>query len=185
MRDRLGAAEHSFEKSRTRAVRTLEEVAEQANHTQETLRDLARGIFPPLLIDRGVRPAIESLVRKLPAPVTVTGVLDDRFDPRAEAAVYFCCIETLRRATRGGTGPLSVELARDDGWVRFSVRAPGAAPKPGEDLQLLIDRVEAVGGSLEVREADGMTELSGRVPVQVAAAQAPASRSGSNAALGI
>ncbi|MGH2727406.1 MAG: hypothetical protein ACRDKS_10605, partial [Actinomycetota bacterium] len=172
-------------RSRTRAIRTLERVADQANHTQETLRDLARGIFPPLLTDRGVQPAIESLARKLPAPVAVHGALAERFDPRAEAAVYFCCIETLRRASRGDAGPLSVELGRDDGWVRFAVRTSGAAPKDGDDLQLLIDRVEAVGGSLEVRETEGITELSGRVPVQVAAAQTPASRSGSKAALGM
>lgn len=183
--DQLAVAERAFPRSRAHAIRTLEQVADQANHTQETLRDLARGIFPPLLTDRGVQPAIESLVRKLPAPVTVTGSLAERFDSRAEAAVYFCCIETLRRASRGHAGPLTVDLGRDDGWVRFAVRTPGAAPGHGDELQLLIDRVEAVGGSIEVREEDGFAELSGRVPVQVAAAQAPASRSGSNAALGM
>ncbi|MGH2785407.1 MAG: sensor histidine kinase, partial [Actinomycetota bacterium] len=183
MSEQLTGAERTFARSRARAVTVLERVAEQANHTQETLRDLARGIFPPLLSDRGVMPAIESQVRKLPGSITVIGTIEDRFDPRAEAAVYFCCIEALRRAAHPDDGSrVTVELGRENGWVRFAVR--GHAPALTADLQLLIDRVEAVGGSLEVRGSDGEGELAGRVPVQVAAAQTPASRSGSNADLG-
>lgn len=181
MSEQLRTAERSFARSRARSIAVLERVAEQANHTQETLRDLARGIFPPLLTDRGVVPALESHVRKLPGTITVSGSLADRFDPRAEAAVYFCCIEALRRAT-GDRGAATVELGRENGWVRFAVR--GSGPALTADLQLMIDRVEAVGGSLEVRGSNGEGELAGRVPAQVAAAQTTASRSGSNADLG-
>ncbi|HJR18304.1 MAG TPA: hypothetical protein VJ922_01165 [Actinomycetota bacterium] len=183
MSEQLTAAERTFARSRARSVAVLERVAEQANHTQETLRDLARGIFPPLLSDRGVMPAIESQVRKLPGAITVTGSLEERFDPRAEAAVYFCCIEALRRATQPGDGArVTVDVGRENGWVRFAVRGHG--PALTADLQLLIDRVEAVGGSLEVRGSDGEGELAGLVPAQVAEAQTSASRSGSNADLG-
>jgi signal transduction histidine kinase len=184
MSEQLSKAERAFGRSRTKAVGLLEGVAAEANRTQEKLRELARGIFPPLLTDKGVQPALESQVRKMPSQVIVSGSLTDRFDPRAEAAVYFCCIEALRRAGATTTeGTMTIELGRDNGWVRFAVRGSGEIPG-GEDLQLLMDRVEAVGGSLEVSGTDARTEMTGRVPAQVAAAQTSASRSGSNADLG-
>jgi signal transduction histidine kinase/plastocyanin len=183
MSEQLTDAERAFGRSRARSVSMLERIAEQANHTQETLRDLARGIYPPLLSDRGVVPALESQVRKLPGAITMSGTIAERFDPRSEAAVYFCCVEALRRAAvPGDHAAVTIELGRENGWVRFAVR--GSGPALTTDLQLLIDRVEAVGGSLEVRGSNGEGELAGRVPAQVAAAQTPASRSGSNADLG-
>ena len=186
MGEALATAERTFAHSRKKAVTVLESVSDQANETQEALRTLARGIFPPLLSDRGVQSALEGQVRKLAASVTVVGRLDERFDPRAEAAVYFCCIEALRRASRAtaDAAPVTVELGRENGWIRFAVRASGDETLGAGDLQLLVDRVEAVGGRLEVREADGRTELSGRVPAQASVDQTSVSRSGSNADLG-
>ena len=183
MSEQLTDAERAFRRSRARSVSMLERIADQANHTQETLRDLARGIYPPLLSDRGVVPALESQVRKLPGEIILTGSIAQRFDPRSEAAVYFCCVEALRRAAARNDGSaVTIELGRENGWVRFAVR--GSGPALTTDLQLLIDRVEAVGGALEVRGSNGVGELAGRVPAQVAAAQTPASRSGSNADFG-
>lgn len=157
----LRAAETSVTRNRPAAIAELESVAEQANRTQEALRALARGIFPPLLSDKGVVAALQSHVRKLPSPVTLNASLDERFDARAEAAVYFCCVEALRPMTRGTSrSPAIVDLARENGWVRFSVRnTERLSVKPG-DLQLLVDRVEAVGGSLVIEES----EVAGRVP---------------------
>ena len=190
----LASAESDVTRNRRRAMTALERAAKQANDTQEALRGLARGIFPPLLTDKGVGAALQSHVRKLPTAVSLTGTLDERFDVRAEAAVYFCCVEALRPTSRSArsASPVSVELSRDDGWVRFAVRHPaGPAVAPG-DLQLLVDRVEAVGGSLVVRVTDAETEVAGQVPALTpdvdradqSPAQTPASLSGSNSDLG-
>jgi signal transduction histidine kinase len=179
-------------------VELLDGAAAEANRVQDVLRDLARGIFPPLLADRGVVSALESQARKTAAPVTVRASgLADRFDPHAEAAVYFCCIEALRAAARrtdGGVrragGPtVQIDLSNEDGWVSFEVRdrthglSDGALA--GADLQLMVDRIEAVGGRLEVHATPEGTTVSGRVPAQPpAAAHSAASLSGSKADFG-
>ena len=173
-----------------RALALIDEAAAEANEVQDALRDVARGIFPPLLADRGVVPALESAARKLAAPIGVhsTGI-EGRFDPHAEAATYFCCVEALRSADRrAGGSPVQVEIRGGDGWVAFEIRdrahGIGEAALAGTDLQVMVDRVEAVGGRLEVRSAPEGTTVSGRVPAQPAAAHSAASRSGSNADFG-
>lgn len=182
--EQLAAADRTVGRSRKKAAEILESVAGRANDTQEALRDLARGIFPTLLADKGVIPAIESLVRKSTAPAEVAiASMPERFDPRAEAAVYFCCVDVLRRLARRDDTRPSIDLASADGWVTFAIRdgAPGAEPLDVADLQVLVDRVEAVGGTLEVVAGNGSgAALLGRVPLQVPDAQMAASLSGSN-----
>jgi signal transduction histidine kinase len=169
----------------------LDRAAAEANRVQDVLRELARGVFPPLLADRGLVSALESQARKSSAVVVVhaTG-LDERFDTHAEAAVYFCCVEAIRSAARRVHGAtVDVTLAASDGWVTFDVRDPAHGlseeAMPGADLQTLVDRIESVGGNLELfATADG-TRISGRVPAQpLAAVHSAASLSGSNADFG-
>jgi signal transduction histidine kinase/plastocyanin len=183
-------------RSPKRAEEHLEAVAALANQTQETLRDLARGIFPPLLADRGLLAALEGQIRKLGVDAEITGrsaLRSVRFDARAEAAVYFCCVEAIRNASRYAAGsPVTVRLSFDDGWVSFEVgdEGPGFDPAglPSDSsIQAMSDRVAALGGMFEVRSAPGRaTVVAGRVPAQpeVAAAQSSANLSGSNEDLG-
>ncbi len=171
-----------------RTVGLLNEAAVEANEVQDTLRELARGIFPPLLSDKGVASALESVARRVDAPVTVraTGTRE-RFDAHAEAAVYFCCFEAIRSAARrAGRSRIEVDLAIEDDWVTFAVRdrvhGLTTAALTGGDLQAIVDRIEAVGGWMELRSAPEGTTLSGRVPAQpFAVAQTASSLSGSNA----
>jgi signal transduction histidine kinase len=192
--DALKIAEKNVARDAVRATDELERIAEQANHTQEALRALARGIFPPLLSDKGVGAALQSHLRKLEATVTMSGTLDERFDARAEAAVYFCCIEALRPMSRAtaGASAATVELGRENGWVRFAVRNAAGLTATSAEVQLLVDRIEAVGGTLVVRTSDGETEVAGRVPATTSATdpadqiadQTLVSLSGSKADLG-
>ncbi|MFY9586858.1 MAG: hypothetical protein WAT66_05310, partial [Actinomycetota bacterium] len=136
----------------------------------------------------GVTSALESLARRVDAPVAGrTAGTRERFDPHAEAAVYFCCIEAIRSAARrAGRSRIDVNLTIDDEWVTFEVRdrvhGLTTAALTGADLQAIVDRVEAVGGWMEVRSAPEGTTVSGRVPAQpFAAAQTASSLSGSNA----
>jgi signal transduction histidine kinase len=157
----------------TGATALLDQVAADADATLEGLRDLARGLFPPLLTDQGLVPAIEAQIRKssVNAMVVADGVAGQRFDPRAEAAAYFVCVEALRYADELVQGVhVTVRLWVDTEWLRFAVAGPGQPRTPeaiaaGRRYQPLVDRVEALGGSVEVKWLeDGRTELSGKVP---------------------
>jgi signal transduction histidine kinase len=164
--DSLDQAAAALPGGRARAVELLESVALQAVAAQDRLRDIARGVFPPLLADKGLVPAIEGQVRKLAIPATLDGraaLAGVRFDSEAETAVYFCCAQAMRSAARAG-GEVRVELAFDGTAIRFSVAHHGPPP---DDLAALADRVEALGGSLEVRAATGRgTTISAVVPAR-------------------
>ena len=73
----------------------LHDILDETQETLENLRDLARGIFPPLLADRGLAAALESQARKVPLPVTLETAGLGRYPSELEAAVYFCVLEAL------------------------------------------------------------------------------------------
>jgi signal transduction histidine kinase len=144
------------------AAARLEALTGETQQTLDTLRELARGIFPPLLADRGIGPALEAQTRKAAIPASIqvdSSMAGARFDPGVEAAVYFCCVEALR----GVTAPATVHLSAQDGALTFAVE--GAAALDGR-LQGLRDRVEALGGGLE---AHGPDRLHGWIPTRALA----------------
>src|SRR6266542_1946952 len=144
----------------------LEEVSLQANEALGTLRDLARGIFPTALADRGLAAALEAHVAKVsPRPTFETDAVlgTRRFTPELEAGVYFCILEALQNCSMyAPDAPARVELASDDGWLVFSVTdqgpgfdqattVPGRLPMRGSDV---VDR-EGASQSLERASAVG------------------------------
>jgi signal transduction histidine kinase len=153
----------------------LEMIGVEANETLAELRDLARGIFPPLLADRGLIPALEAQVQKLGSAARMRfdpSVQEARFPAEAEAAAYFCCVEALvNTAKHAGSAPVSLSVGQRDGWLEFVVEDAGpgfdpGGPSMGAGLQKMRDRLEALGGSLEVRSAPGEgARIVGRVPV--------------------
>ncbi|MEO6797127.1 MAG: hypothetical protein ABI401_13240 [Candidatus Dormibacter sp.] len=141
------------------ATQRLEELVTETQQTLDGLRELARGIFPPLLADKGIVSALEAHSRKtaVSAAIEVTADLAGRrFDPGVEAAVYFCCIEALRGVSAAPT----IRLSAGNGVLAFSIDGTGAL---NGRLQALRDRLEAVGGHLE-EPVPGC--LEGRVPLQ-------------------
>ena len=145
----LADAEHLLVQDPTRASEALNGLTTQTQGTLDQLRDLARGIFPPLLADRGLVPALEAHVRKGKVHVSIDALASlaaTRYDPGVEAAVYFACVEALRRATTSTV----IRLVDDGGELRFSV--DGLANAIHDDLQASQDRIAAVGGTLEIRE---------------------------------
>src|SRR6266496_3623589 len=154
-----------------KAMAMAREVGVEAGDALENLRDLARGIYPPLLADKGLAAALEAQSRKSTVPVDVIAEGVGRFPQEIEAAVYFSCLEALQnvakyaRAARAvvhvasASGELTFEVA-DDG-VGFDASSTGY----GTGLQGMTDRIEALGGTLEVRSVPGEgTEITGRVP---------------------
>ena len=156
------------------AVETVDEVAGRANATLEGLRDLARGIFPPLLADQGIVPALEAHIRKVGANATLdaaSAVRGARFDADVEACAYFVCLQALQNVLRhGANAPTFVRLWSEDGRLVFEVadRGPGfdaATTGDGMGLQIMHDRVDALEGTLEVSSVPGSgTTVTGSIP---------------------
>jgi signal transduction histidine kinase len=151
--------------------RLMGEVQAEAQEALENLRDLARGIYPPLLADQGLAAALESQARKSAVPVQVEPNGIGRYPQEAEAAAYFCVLEALQNVSKyADASRVSVRLRAENGHLVFIVEDDGRGFDPantaqGSGLQNMSDRVEALGGTLEVRSAPGEgTTVIGRLP---------------------
>jgi signal transduction histidine kinase len=150
----------------------LRQVQQGIQDTLEDLRDLARGIYPPLLADKGLASAIEAQSRKVPMHVSVETDGIGRYPQEVEATVYFCVLEALQNASKyAKAAEVSVRLWRDDEDLLFAVTDDGRGFDPrttplGTGMRNMSDRLAAVGGSLEVQsQAEGGTIVSGRIPI--------------------
>jgi signal transduction histidine kinase len=150
----------------------LDRLQSAAATALEDLRDLARGIYPPLLADQGLAAALESQARRAALPVTVHADGVGRYPQDVEAAVYFCSLEALNNVAKyARASAAEVRLAQEDGHLAFSVRDDGAGFDPavtgyGTGLHGMADRLDAIGGDLEIDSAPGRgTVVRGRVPV--------------------
>ncbi|MBI4261535.1 MAG: GAF domain-containing sensor histidine kinase [Actinobacteria bacterium] len=161
-----------------RAAEMLAAVQDEMQDALQNLRDLARGIYPPLLADQGLGAALRAQAGKSAVPVEVAeegGVR--RFAQEGEAAVYFCVLEALQNVAKyAGASRAVVRLRWGDADLRVEVEADGAGVDVatvgrGAGLQNMSDRLAALGGELEVRSAPGAgTTVAGRLPAPAAAA---------------
>ena len=142
-----------------------------ATDALEQLRDLARGIYPPLLADRGLVAALEAQARKASVPTEVRSDGIGRYPQDTEAAVYFCVLEALNNVAKySGASAATVSLSQTDGELSFEVIDDGAGFDPAETsygtgLQGMADRLDAIGGTLRVASRLGEgTTVEGRVP---------------------
>jgi signal transduction histidine kinase len=152
----------------------LAELRQDAAGAAEDLRDLARGIYPPLLASQGLAAALEAQARKAPVPTTVSADGVGRYPQEMEAAVYFCVLEALQNVAKyAGATRAEVKLTASGHDLRFEVTDDGAGFDSdsrgyGTGLQGMADRLHAQGGSLDVRSATGAgTTITGRLPVPV------------------
>jgi signal transduction histidine kinase len=136
------------------------------------LRDLAHGIYPPLLADQGLAAALRSRAGKVPLPVVVEADQVGRFPRETESAVYFCTLEALQNVSKyAGAAAATVRLAYSDGSLEFTVTDDGAgfdaATVPrGSGLQGMADRLASLGGTLHLGSRPGHgTIVTGRIPV--------------------
>jgi signal transduction histidine kinase len=155
-----------------KADEMLSQLKVEAADALENLRDLARGIYPPLLADRGLVAALQSQARKSPVPVGVVADGIGRFSQDTEAAVYFCTLEALQNVAKyANAGSATVRLAESAGSLTFTVRDDGVGFDPGArgygtGMQGMADRLAALGGELHVTSAPGDgTVVEGRVPI--------------------
>jgi signal transduction histidine kinase len=163
-------------KDTAKAEAMLEQMESETHTALEDLRDLARGIYPPLLADKGLPAALEAQGRKSGLPVTVSPDGVGRYPQEVEAAIYFSVLEALQNVAKyASASSVDVALYAVEGSVRFEVRDDGRGFDPGgtgygTGLQGIADRLSALGGSVQVRSGPGSgTTISGEVPALPAA----------------
>jgi signal transduction histidine kinase len=168
---KLRLAQTTVSKDQAKAESMLADLQTEANDALENLRDLARGIYPPLLADKGLPEALAAQARKGPVPVAVESDEVGRYPPEIESAIYFCCLEALQNVAKyANASRAEIRLAQTNGHIRFEVIDDGsgfdtASHRTGSGLQGMADRLEAIGGTLDVRSEPGRgTTVSGMVP---------------------
>jgi signal transduction histidine kinase len=154
---------------RERAI--IDQLKAEAQDALENLRDLARGIYPPLLADQGLAAALEAQARRSAVPVAVAVDRVGRYRQEAEAAVYFCCLEALQNVAKYAEATSArIHLSSSNGRLFFEVSDDGRGFDPantgkGTGLQGMADRLEALGGVFEVHSQPGVgTTVTGSVP---------------------
>ena len=169
LRMKIGQAERAAD-AHPELAALLAELREHTAATLEGIRRLSRGLYPPLLQSHGLVPALVAHARRLPLPVEVRGD-DSRFPADVETAVYFCCVEALQNVLKhSGAGRAWIGVHDSGGELRFEVGddgngLPAGTPCHGSGLQNMTDRLEALGGRLELRSGAGGTCVCGTVPL--------------------
>jgi PAS domain S-box-containing protein len=152
-------ARSRVEKEPDAAGPLLEEIGQELYEASAELRELARGIHPAVLTERGLAPAIAALADRAPVEVEVVEVPEDRFPAAAEATAYFTVAEALTNVAKYADAThATVRLARENGELQIEVRDDGkggAHATPGSGLSGLADRVGALDGVLEVESPPG------------------------------
>jgi signal transduction histidine kinase len=158
---KLGLAEMLIGRDPDKARLTFDQLKSDADEALETLRDLARGIYPPLLADKGLQVALESQARKATVPVTVDADGIGRYSQEVEAVVYFCVLEALQNVQKYAHASRAVVRVHEvNGRVTFEVADDGGgfdvvAAKRGAGLTNMADRLDALAGALHVNSSIG------------------------------
>jgi PAS domain S-box-containing protein len=166
---RLRLAGAAMNEDRDGARRSLDEVGEELNLALGELRELARGLHPAILTDRGLTPALQSLAGRAPIPVEITGVPEKPLPEAVEVAAYYVVAEALTNVAKyahASEAQVRVELEEDRAIVEVADDGLGGAdPRGGSGLRGLADRVEALGGRLDVHSPKGSgTTLHAEIP---------------------
>jgi signal transduction histidine kinase len=169
---KLGLLRAVAARDTARAEALVEELSGDADEAIETLRDLARGIYPPLLADKGLGPALEAQARKATLPVAIDAEGVERYPQAVEAAVYFCVLEALQNVQKyAGATVAEVKLRANGTSLSWEVRDDGAGFDPkaqdkGSGLQNMEDRLDALGGTLVIESSRGRgTAVQGALPL--------------------
>ena len=169
----LGLARTVIERNPAKAAPAIARLRTVVAGALENLHDLALGIHPPLLRERGLAEALAAQAANPSVTVTVEAAGIGRYAPEAEAAVYFTCLEALQNASKHAPGSrVLLRLVEGGGDLSFSVADDGDGFDPdrcssGSGLANMVDRLAALGGSVDVVTALGLgTTVVGRVPVR-------------------
>jgi signal transduction histidine kinase len=171
LRIKLELAEEMLLQDPRRGRELLREIGDETLEALEDVSSLAHGVYPALLMQRGLGAALREAALRSPIPVRVDVSGIGRYPPEVESAVYFSCMEAMQNAVKHGAGATLIGIAlSDDGRLRFEVSDNGAgfdvaATPLGTGLANMRDRLAAVGGGLTYRSQVGNgTRVVGVVP---------------------
>jgi PAS domain S-box-containing protein len=168
----LRLVESKLEEDSNGAAGLLASARDELAHALEELRELARGIHPAVLTDRGLGPALEALAARAPLPVDIE-TPHERLAPAFEAAAYYVVAESLTNVAKyGRASSARVAVTTTNGTLRVTVAddgVGGADPEQGSGLRGLADRVEALEGHLVVESPPGVgTTIHAEIPLHPA-----------------
>ena len=170
---RLSLAERLIGQEPEKLKRALTQLKDDTDGAIQALRELARGIYPPLLAEGGLYVALQAQALKSSVPVTIEADDLKRYAPETESAVNFCCLEALQNIAKSAeASAATIKLGTNNGKLAFAIEDNGKGFDPtrarrGAGLQNMIDRLEALGGKLSIDSAPGQgTWGRGEVPVQ-------------------
>jgi signal transduction histidine kinase len=168
---KLRLAEMMAERDPARTIRLLHDLQAEVGGAVEDLRELARGIYPPVLADRGLPDALAAQTRRSTVPVDIDADGIGRYQQETEAAVYFCCLEALQNVAKyAGPSRVQIRLSETLDQLTFQVVDDGvgfdaASTSYGSGLRNMADRVAALGGTVDVESHPGRgTTVTGRIP---------------------
>jgi len=171
LRVRVGLIEKFADKEPAKVKPLLAELKADIDEAVTALRELAHGIYPPLLAELGLTAALEAQARKAALPVAVRTSGVERYPVEVEGAVYFCCLEALQNVQKYAAARNAVvTITGSDSEITFSVSDDGvgfdtANPRHGSGLDNMADRVAAIGGQLQVSSSPGCgTTIMGSLP---------------------
>lgn len=169
---RLGLAESMVGQDAERERLFVGQLKAEVHEAMQALRDLAHGIYPPLLADQGLAAAVLTQAGRAPVPVHVDADGVGRYPKEIEAAIYFCCVQALQNAAKHAVASaVRVYLASSGTELSFAVDDDGRGfdretTPLGSGLQNMSDRLAALGGSLEIATRPGSgTRVAGRIPI--------------------
>jgi signal transduction histidine kinase len=165
----LGLAESKLGSEPENARRIIEEAREALGAALQELREFSQGIHPAILTERGLGPALRELVFLAPMSIELDVPSDDRLPEPVEAAAYYIVAEALANVAKyASADSVTVTVERQNGLARVEIAddgVGGADPAKGSGLRGLSDRVEALGGTLDVESAPGHgTRLTAEIP---------------------
>ena len=170
LRIELELAEDVVRADPERGVERLRQFEHDVEETLDELRDLAHGVYPPVLADRGLEAALRSVSQRSTVRVDLLTHDVGRYSTEIEGAVYFCIREALQNAQKHAAGARRIVVTLDAGTraeLRFSVRDDGAgaaAIVAGTGITNMQDRLAAIGGEVDVTSKPGVgTVVRGRV----------------------
>ncbi len=174
---KLRLARATIAKDTAKARETLGALRSEIGEALDTLTTLAQGIFPPLLEEQGLAPALAARYTGSDLPVHLSVDGPTRYPLELEGAVYFCVLEALQNAAKyAGASRIDVFLKEGEGALHFEVRDDGVGFDPGErgtgtGLAGMRDRLAVFGGDASIASVPGRgTTVSGWLPIRERAA---------------
>ena len=170
---KAGLARALVPKDPTKAIEIIDQLRDDAEVALQGIRDMTRGAYPPILADAGLAAALEAKARSAALPVSLDAADVGRLPKQVEIAAYYCCSEALQNAAKyANATAIRVTIRSRSNELSLHVTDDGSGFDPatahrGVGMRSMTERVESLGGTLEIRTAPGAgTDISAVIPLR-------------------